>query len=190
MKKITIFLLLLFFVNINFSQTRQEKLSKAALMLTNDSVVYDPSYLPIDYPNGDVPKEIGVCTDVVIRTFRKIGIDLQKEVHEDMKQHFELYPKLWGLKRPDTNIDHRRVRNLMTFFSRKGIVKAITKNPKDYVPGEVICWSLGGGITHTGMVVNKKSKDGKRFLIVHNIGSGQIIQDCLFDYKIIGHYQF
>jgi uncharacterized protein YijF (DUF1287 family) len=190
MKKIATSLFLLFFVSIHFSQTRQEKLSNAALMLTNDSVVYDPSYISIDYPNGDVPKEIGVCTDVVIRTFRKIGVDLQKEVHEDMKKHFEIYPKLWGLKKPDTNIDHRRVPNLMTFFSRKGIVKAITKNPKDYVPGDVICWSLGASITHTGMVVNKKSKDGKRFLIVHNIGSGQIIQDCLFDYKIIGHYQF
>ena len=190
MKKIALLLLFLFFITIHFSQTRQERLSNAALMLTNDPVVYDPSYIVIDYPNGDVPKKIGVCTDVVIRTFRKIGIDLQKEVHEDMKQYFELYPKLWGLKKPDTNIDHRRVRNLMTFFSRKGTVKAITKNPKDYVPGDIICWSLGRGITHTGMVVNKKSKDGKRFLIVHNIGSGQIIQDCLFDYKIIGHYQF
>lgn len=190
MKKISHFLFIIFFVSVSFSQTRQEKLSTAALSLTNDKVVYDPSYVSIDYPNGDVPKEIGVCTDVVIRAFRKIGVDLQKEVHEDMKQHFEIYPKLWGLKKPDTNIDHRRVPNLMTFFSRKGTVKAITKNPKDYVPGDVICWSLGGGITHTGMVVNNKSKDGKRFLIVHNIGSGQIIQDCLFDYKIIGHYQF
>ena len=190
MKKILPFLLLLFFVNSNFSQTRQEKLSNAALMITNDLIVYDPSYIAIDYPNGDVPKEIGVCTDVVIRTFRKIGVDLQKEVHEDMKQHFEHYPKLWGLKKPDSNIDHRRVPNLMTFFSRKGTVKTISKNPKDYVPGDIICWSLGRGITHIGMVVNKKSKDGKRFLIIHNIGSGQIIEDCLFDYKIIGHYQF
>ena len=96
MKKILPFLLLLFFINSNFSQTRQEKLSNAALMLTNDLVVYDPSYFIIDYPNGDVPKGIGVCTDVVIRTFRKIGVDLQQEVHEDMKQHFERYPKLWG----------------------------------------------------------------------------------------------
>jgi uncharacterized protein YijF (DUF1287 family) len=190
MKKILPFLLLLFFINSNFSQTRQEKLSNAALMLTNDLVVYDPSYFIIDYPNGDVPKGIGVCTDVVIRTFRKIGVDLQQEVHEDMKQHFERYPKLWGLKKPDSNIDHRRVPNLMTFFSRKGTVKTISKNPKDYVPGDIICWSLGKGITHTGMVVNKKSEDGKRFLIVHNIGSGQIIEDCLFDYRIIGHYQF
>ena len=141
MKKISHFLFIIFFVSVSFSQTRQEKLSTAALSLTNDKVVYDPSYVSIDYPNGDVPKEIGVCTDVVIRAFRKIGVDLQKEVHEDMKQHFEIYPKLWGLKKPDTNIDHRRVPNLMTFFSRKGTVKAITKNPKDYVPGDVICWS-------------------------------------------------
>jgi uncharacterized protein YijF (DUF1287 family) len=188
-KKITL-LLLAFFINISFSQTKEDKLSSAAISLTKDNVIYDPSYFLIDYPNGDVPNGIGVCTDVVIRAYRKIGIDLQKEVHEDMKQHFKIYPKLWGLKKPDTNIDHRRVPNLMTFFSRKGTVKAITKKPKDYVPGDIICWSLGGGITHTGIVVNKKSKDNKRFMIVHNIGAGQILQDCLFDFKIIGHYQF
>tara|TARA_B110000046_G_C13026027_1_gene414146 strand:+ start:8340 stop:8939 length:600 start_codon:yes stop_codon:yes gene_type:complete len=184
----TIFIFL--FVNLGFSQIQEDNLSVAALELTLDKVVYDPSYFSIDYPNGDVPKGKGVCTDVIIRAYRKLKIDLQKEVHEDMKQNFGLYPTNWGLKKTDKNIDHRRVPNLMTFFSRKGTVKTITKNPLDYKPGDIICWNLRGSITHTGIVVNKKSKDHKRFLIVHNIGSGQVIEDCLFNFKIIGHYRY
>lgn len=172
------------------AQTFEEKLSNAALALTNDKVSYDPSYFSIDYPNGDVPATKGVCTDVVIRAYRKLGTDLQKEVHEDMKANFEVYPKIWGAKRTDTNIDHRRVPNLMTFFKRKGTEKPITQNASDYKPGDIVCWNLGGAITHIGIVVNKKSADGKRYLIVHNIGSGQVLEDCLFDFKIIGHYHY
>ena len=183
-------LLLTLFINLSFSQTKKDKLSTAAIEITKDNVIYDSSYFSIDYPNGDVPKRKGVCTDVIIRAYRKLGIDLQKEVHEDMKSNFNLYPEIWGLKRTDKNIDHRRVPNLMTFFSRKGIVKSITKNPEDYIPGDIICWNLGGAITHTGIVVNKKSSDNKRFLIVHNIGSGQVLEDCLFSFKIIGHYRY
>ena len=196
-----LFLSFFLFVNLACSQTKQDvkkvpqiqieyKLATAALELTKDKVVYDPNYFSIDYPNGDIPKGKGVCTDVIIRAYRKLNIDLQKEVHIDMKQNFNLYPKIWGLKRTDKNIDHRRVPNLMTFFSRKGTVKSITKNPKDYIPGDVVCWNLGGAITHTGIVVHKKSRDGKRFMIVHNIGSGQVLEDCLFDFKIIGHYRY
>ena len=188
MKKLYIILFL--FISVLSSYSQEDKLSTAAIELTKDKVVYDPSYFSIDYPNGDVPKGKGVCTDVVIRAYRKLGIDLQKEVHKDMKSNFSIYPKIWGLKNTDKNIDHRRVPNLMTFFSRKGTVKQITKNPKDYLPGDVICWNLSGAITHTGIVVNKKSRDGKRFLIVHNIGAGQVIEDCLFSYKIIGHYRY
>ncbi|SFU33460.1 hypothetical protein SAMN05216480_101815 [Pustulibacterium marinum] len=172
------------------AQTFEEKLSNAALALTNDKVTYDPSYFSIDYPNGDVPATKGVCTDVVIRAYRKLGIDLQKEVHEDMKANFGVYPKIWGAKRTDTNIDHRRVPNLMTFFKRKGTEKPITQNASDYHPGDIVCWNLGGAITHIGIVVNKKSVDGKRYLIVHNIGGGQVLEDCLFDFKIIGHYHY
>jgi uncharacterized protein len=168
----------------------QERLSNAALALTRQYVKYDPGYYRIDYPNGDVPKGKGVCTDVVIRVYRKLGIDLQKEVHEDMKANFRRYPNLWGRSKPDPNIDHRRVPNLMTFFSRFGEVKKISSNPKDYKPGEIVCWNLGAAITHIGLTVNRKSADGKRFLIVHNIGSGQILSDCLFSYKIIGHYSY
>lgn len=191
MKKLTL-ILIFFCFNICISQNevQQLTLSDAALQLTKQKVVYDPSYFSMDYPNGDVPKGKGVCTDVVIRAYRKMGIDLQKNVHEDMKAHFSLYPKIWGLKRTDKNIDHRRVPNLMTYFKRQGAEKPITKNAIDYVPGDVVCWNLGGAITHIGVVVNKKSSDGKRYLIVHNIGKGQVLEDCLFDFKIIGHYRF
>ncbi|MDJ0645713.1 MAG: DUF1287 domain-containing protein [Flavobacteriaceae bacterium] len=177
---------------LSFSQTTAEKLllSDAALMLTKDDVTYDPSYFSINYPNGDVPSDKGVCTDVVIRAYRKLGVDLQKEVHEDMKSNFSAYPKLWGLKNTDKNIDHRRVPNLMTYFKRKGASKPITKNPNNYLPGDVVAWRLNSGLTHIGIVVNKKSKDGKRHLVVHNIGAGQVLEDCLFDFKIIGHYRY
>jgi len=164
------------------------QLSDAAFSLTRDAVVYDPAYFTIPYPNGDVPEGKGVCTDVIIRTYRKLGIDLQKAVHEDMQQHFGLYPKKWGLKKTDTNIDHRRVPNLMTFFSRKGTVKSITKKGDDYVPGDIVAWRLEGGLTHIGVVVNQKSKDRNRYLVVHNIGNGQELSDCLFSYTVIGHY--
>jgi len=187
MKKYFLLFALLFF---QFSFSQENKLSLAALELTKEKVVYDPSYFSISYPNGEIPKGKGVCTDVIIRVYRKIGIDLQKEVHEDMKTNFSKYPKLWGLKSTDKNIDHRRVPNLMTYFKRKQAEKTISRNPKDYLPGDIVAWNLGDAITHIGIVVHKKSLDKKRNLIVHNIGSGQVLDDCLFSYKIIGHYRF
>lgn len=191
MKKILL-ALLVFTFNISFSQTDIDPiaLSDSALELTKQNITYDPSYFSIDYPNGDIPSGKGVCTDVVIRAYRKTGIDLQKEVHIDMKANFSNYPKIWGLRTTDKNIDHRRVPNLMVFFKRKGAEKLISDNPKDYLPGDIVCWNLGGAITHIGIVVDKKSKDGKRNLIVHNIGVGQVLEDCLFDFKIIGHYRY
>ena len=190
MKNILLIISFLIF-NGCFSQTetKQITLSESALELTKQQVTYDPSYYSIDYPNGDVPSGKGVCTDVVIRAYRKINIDLQKEVHEDMKANFSLYPKIWGLKSTDKNIDHRRVPNLMTYLKRQGSEKSISNNPSDYQPGDIVCWNLGGAITHIGIVVDRKSTDGKRNLIVHNIGSGQVLADCLFAYKIIGHYR-
>lgn len=166
------------------------KLSDAALLLINQKVEYDPQYFSIPYPNGDVPAGKGVCTDVVIRAYRKLGIDLQKEVHEDMKANFGLYSKNWGLKITDKNIDHRRVPNLLKFFSRFGTEKPITTNASDYAPGDIVAWNLTGAVTHIGIVVNKKSPDGKRYMIVHNIGFGQVMDDVLFEYKIIGHYRY
>lgn len=174
-----------------FAQTDFYKnLSNAGIDLTKQQVVYDPTYFTIPYPNGDVPANKGVCTDVIIRAYRKLGIDLQKEIHEDMKAHFTLYPKKWGLKNTDKNIDHRRVYNLMKFFSRKGEELSITQNAADYKAGDIVCWLLDGNLSHIGLVVDKKSSDGKRNLIVHNIGGGQVLADCLFSYKIIGHYRY
>jgi hypothetical protein len=192
MKKTTLIIVLLFVIissaycQISFF----EKLSDSALVLTKQLVDYDPSYFNIGYPNGDIPANKGVCTDVVIRAYRKLGIDLQKEVHEDMSANFNKYPKDWGLTGPDKNIDHRRVPNLMVFFAHHGITKPITNNASDYLPGDIVCWNLGGEVSHIGIVVNKKSSDGKRNLVVHNIGHGQVLEDCLFEFKIIGHYQY
>lgn len=166
------------------------QLADSAVTLTKENVIYDPSYFTIDYPNGDVPQTRGVCTDVVIRAYRKLGIDLQKEVHEDMRANFDEYPKHWRLSRPDRNIDHRRVPNLMKFFSRHGSVMGITQNPNDYLPGDVVCWNLGGGTTHIGIVSPQRASDNDRPLIIHNIGRGQVLEDCLFSYKIIGHYRY
>jgi len=166
------------------------KLSNAAIDLTRQQVTYDPKYYNIQYPNGDIPADKGVCTDVIIRAYRKLGIDLQKEVHEDMSSNFNMYPKNWGLISTDTNIDHRRVPNLMAFFSRHGQIKNISSDPDDYLPGDIVTWDLGRGIPHIGIVINQKSDDNKRYLVVHNIGNGQEISDCLFSFKITGHYTY
>ncbi|MBN2747372.1 MAG: DUF1287 domain-containing protein [Bacteroidales bacterium] len=189
-------LLLLFLLPLAFSQQRVSdavffaQLADSALTLTKDKVIYDPSYFHIKYPGGDVPADRGVCTDVIIRAYRKLDIDLQKEVHEDMKANFDLYPKNWGLKKPNASIDLRRVPNLMTFFKRKGIVLKGSTSIADYTPGDVVCWNLYGGVNHIGIVSKLKSTDGKRYLIIHNIGAGQVVEDCIFSFKIIGHYRY
>lgn len=167
-----------------------EELSDAALDLTNDDVAYDSKYYIIPYPNGDVPKGKGVCTDVIIRAYRTLHTDLQQQVHEDMKKNFSLYPKTWGLKSTDTNIDHRRVPNLQVFFTRHGEVKPVTRKHTDYKPGDIITWKLPSGVPHIGIVVNKKSLRSYGYQVVHNIGAGQVPEDCLFDYTITGHYRY
>src|SRR5580765_56299 len=150
---------------------------------------YDPSYQKLDYPNGDVPIETGVCSDVIIRAFRKGNIDLQKDVHEDMQSNFSAYPTRWGLKSPDANIDHRRVPNLMTYFSRHG--KSLSTTDIDtFLPGDVVTWDLGVGTDHVGMLVNVWYKPTQHYLIVHNIGSGTRLEDVLFSWKITGHYRY
>lgn len=180
----------LFFLALPTQNSFEQKLANAAITLTKDKVVYNGIYVSIPYPNGDVPKGQGVCTDVIIRAYRKLGIDLQKEVHEDMKANFSKYPKTWGLKKTDTNIDHRRVPNLETFFTRKGQKLVVTENPSDYKTGEMVTWMINDKMPHIGIVTHLKSRDGKRFLIVHNVGAGQVLEDCLFSYKIVGHYKF
>lgn len=165
-------------------------LADSALTLTQQDVVYDPSYFRIDYPGGDIPENKGVCTDVIIRAYRKMGIDLQKEVHEDMSAHFDQYPSKWGHSRPDRNIDHRRVPNLMVFFKRNGELIRVTSASSDYKPGDIVCWDLGGGIPHIGLVSRIRTEDGMRYLIIHNIGAGQVVEDVLFSYRITGHFRY
>jgi uncharacterized protein YijF (DUF1287 family) len=168
-----------------------DKLSDAAVERTGHEVRYDPTYFKIDYPGGDVPAEVGVCTDEVIRSYRAVGVDLQKLVHEDMADNFSLYPHTWGLKKPDTNIDHRRVPNLMVFFARQGAGLPLTQEARDYRPGDVVTWDLGGGLTHIGVVVGVPSAaDEGRLQIVHNIGAGPKMEDVLFAWKITGHYRY
>jgi len=164
----------------------------AAKERTKHDVRYDGSYISIPYPNGDVPSDIGVCTDVVIRSFRKVGVDLQKRVHEDMSSNFMLYPskRIWGLKKPDKNIDHRRVPNLRVFFTKYGESLKVTNNPEDYSPGDLVTWKLPGNLPHIGIVIDMKSKNGNIPLIAHNIGEGPKINDMLFEYPITGHYRY
>ncbi|NHN26035.1 DUF1287 domain-containing protein [Flavobacterium jejuense] len=172
------------------AKTFAEKLSNAAISIIDPEVIYTPTYVGIKYPNGDVPKKTGVCTDVVIRTYRKLNIDLQKEVHEDMKSNFSKYPKTWGLKSTDKNIDHRRVPNLEVFFERKGEKLIVSQNPNDYKTGHLVTWMIGNKLPHIGIITHLKSKDGKRPMIVHNVGGGQVLQDCLFNYSIVGHFRY
>ena len=168
------------------------RVSAAAIERTHHSVRYVSAYVRIPYPGGDVPADTGVCTDEVIRVYRTVGIDLQKEVHEDMLRNFTAYPnkRRWLLAGPDSNIDHRRVPNLMVFFARRGETLPITPHPGDYVPGELVTWDLGGGITHIGLVVDQRSPWSGRYLIVHNIGQGPKMEDVLFNWRITGHYRY
>lgn len=151
---------------------------------------YDPSYFSIPYPNGDVPNDRGVCTDVVIRAYRHLGIDLQVLVHEDMAANFSSYPQLWGLPSTDSNIDHRRVPNLRRFFERQHADVAITSNGRDYLPGDLVTWLLPGNLTHIGIVSDRRVAGSDRPLILHNIGAGTAEEDILFTYEITGHYRY
>jgi len=169
-----------------------EKLSSAAIERTHHQVRYDPAYVRIPYPAGDVPANTGVCTDEVIRAYRALDIDLQKEVHEDMVQNFSAYPRRWHwlLAKPDPNIDHRRVPNLMVFFSRKGESLPVTNRAADYSPGDLVTWDLGGGVPHIGIVVHRRSPQTGRYMVVHNIGAGPQMEDVLFNWKITGHFRY
>jgi len=169
-----------------------KKLVAAAKERAHVRVRYVADYVRIPYPGGDVPADTGTCTDEIIRIYRKVGIDLQKEVHEDMVQHFNEYPRQrrWSLDHPDPNIDHRRVPNLMVFFRRYGESLSITKDARDYLPGDLVAWNLGFGSTHIGMVVDQKGLLSGRYMILHNIGRGPQIEDVLFDWQIIGHYRY
>lgn len=174
------------------SATFEEDFVKAALERTRHDVRYDGSYFSIDYPNGDVPANIGVCTDVIIRTYRALNIDLQKLVHEDMLANFVKYPskRIWGLNKTDKNIDHRRVPNLQVFFTRSGKKLAISDKAADYIAGDLVTWILPGNLPHIGIVSDQLAPIGKIPMIVHNIGAGPKLEDMLFDYEITGHYRY
>ncbi len=170
--------------------TRQNKLVAAALRRTEHSITYDPAYYSIGYPMGDIPEGRGVCTDVVIRAYRTMGIDLQELVHLDMGQSFASYPKTWGLKKRDTNIDHRRVPNLQNFFTRNGKSLTISNDVTDYQAGDLVTWKLSHGAPHIGILVPSPYADDDSLWVVHNIGSGPQWDNCLFNYKITGHYRY
>ncbi|HKQ91138.1 MAG TPA: DUF1287 domain-containing protein [Blastocatellia bacterium] len=177
-------------MQVKTDATPLEKVNAGAIEQTTQTTSYDASYVKLDYPNGDVPLDTGVCADVVVRAFRKAGIDLQKELHQDMKKNFAKYPQKWGARRPDTNIDHRRVPNLMTWFDRQGKARPVTKDAKDYLPGDVVAWQLDNGLPHIGMVSKIKVGETERYAVVHNIGLGARIEDALFVWKITGHYRY
>jgi uncharacterized protein YijF (DUF1287 family) len=153
------------------------------------TLIYDPSYRQIAYPMGDVAPERGVCTDVVIRAFRAVGIDLQQELHRDMKRHFAAYPRTWGLLMPDSNIDHRRVPNLATWFERHGYALKVSQDSAEYQPGDIVAWVLDSGRPHIGIVSDRRSEDGSLPLVIHNIGWGAQEEDVLFEYRITGHFR-
>lgn len=165
-------------------------LAQAALSEVGVTTIYDPSYVKLDYPGGDVPLDRGVCTDVVIRALRKTGVDLQMLVHEDKKKSPGAYPHDWGAGSPDANIDHRRVPNLMTFFKRQGKEIPVSPSAADYLPGDIVIWRLPSGLLHVGLVTDRLEPGTDRPLLVHNIGDGAQCEDVLFAYAVIGHYRW
>ena len=171
------------------SALQPEALVTAAREQVGVTLSYDPAYRRLSYPGGDVPLSTGVCTDVLIRALRQQGLDLQEAVHRDMRAHFNLYPGHWGLSRPDSNIDHRRVPNLMTWFKRQGWALPLSQDAGAYRPGDIVTWDLGRGLTHIGIVSDRRAGNGVP-LVLHNIGRGTREEDILFGFKITGHYRF
>nr|WP_298137751.1 DUF1287 domain-containing protein [uncultured Pseudomonas sp.] len=170
------------------SALQPEALVLAAREQVGVTLSYDPAYRRLSYPGGDVPLSGGVCTDVLIRALRQQGLDLQEAVHRDMRAHFDLYPKHWGLSRPDSNIDHRRVPNLMTWFKRQGWALPLSQDAGAYRPGDIVTWDLGRGLTHIGIVSDRRADSGVP-LVLHNIGRGTREEDILFGFSITGHYR-
>ena len=172
------------------AEARAVRLVASAIEQTSGNVVYDGAYRRIPYPGGDVPPGVGVCTDVVIRAYRSIGIDLQVKVHEDMARAFHSYPQLWGLARPDPNIDHRRVPNLQTYLRRAGAQLVASRRADDYRAADLVTWMLPGNLPHIGLVTDQRSSASGHRLVVHNIGRGPQLEDVLFAYPITGHFRY
>lgn len=176
--------------SLNESGNSNAMLAAAALDHSNDSITFDPAYYKIPYPNGDIAAAKGAAADVIIRCYRKLGIDLQKEVHEDMTANFRLYPQLWGALAPDTNIDHRRVANLQRFLERKGRTLTPSREASEYRPGDIVIWSLANAESHIGIVVPGPGNRANEAWVVHNQGSGVKWENVLFDYQIDAHYRY
>jgi len=190
---VAMLLLLLLIARVGMADPADDfpsRLTAAAMERLSHEVTYDGSYRRIDYPGGDVPAGVGVCTDLVVRAYRGVGIDLQRRVHEDMFVAFDAYPANWGHRRPDANIDHRRVPNLRVFLTRKGAELPASESAADYRPGDLVTWMLPGNRPHIGIVSDRFSRDGHRPLIVHNIGAGPALDDMLFRFTITGHYRY
>jgi uncharacterized protein len=184
----SLFLIIAFTLLFGYqSEDIHSKIAQAAVDQVGVTTVYAPGYIRLTYPGGDIPREQGVCADVIIRALRKIGIDLQKEVHEDMTRYFTEYPKYWKMKAPDPNIDHRRVPNLMKFLQRRG--KALQLD-SEYKPGDIVAWQLEHGLFHIGIVSAENLPGDKRYYMIHNIGAGAQKEDVLHEFKIIGHYRW
>jgi len=166
-----------------------QSLVTAARKQIGVTVTYDGSYRTLRYPGGDVPLDRGVCTDVVIRAYRELGIDLQRSVHEDMRANWAAYPTRWGLKKTDTNIDHRRVPNLAVFFQRHGTSLPVSTRADAFKPGDIVTWNLPGNLPHIGIITDATSSDGTP-LVIHNIGAGTQMDDILFAYEMVGHYRY
>lgn len=182
----TFFILIMSLViNMQAFAIKSQQIVLDARQQIGQTLYYDPAYTTLKYPMGDVPMIKGVCTDVIIRALRLQGVDLQKLIHEDMKKNFHVYPKKWGLKSTDRNIDHRRVPNIMTYFNRQGY----EIKDKNYQAGDIVTWDLGKGLVHIGIISNQKSLVNSTPLVIHNIGSGTQENNILFDYKITGHYR-
>jgi len=175
---------------LNHTHTPGSRLAAAALAHSKESVSYDSGYYEISYPNGDIPASKGVAADVIVRCYRQLGIDLQKEVHEDMASDFRVYPQLWNALEPDANIDHRRVQNLQRFFTRHGEDIKVTRDAADYKPGDLVVWGLGNAETHIGIVVPGPGEFSNEPWVVHNNGSGVKWEKSLFEYQILGHYRY
>lgn len=188
--RLAVIIAFLFFPVAAFADSGPEAIVNSARERTLAEVRYDPKYVKLTYPGGDVPADTGVCTDVIIRTFRDaFGFDFQKAVHEDMRANFSAYPNHWGLSRTDKNIDHRRVPNLETYLARQGAAVPMTKDPYDYQPGDIVSWKLGGRISHIGIVSDKRLEDGTP-LIIHNIGQGPVEDNILWIPNMTGHFRF
>ena len=189
--RMLLFALLCLCATLSSAQTNDGlKASSAARSQIGVTTTYDPAYSRMAYPMGDVPLERGVCSDVVIRAYRKAGVDFQMLLHRDMRTHFHLYPKIWGLKKPDSNIDHRRVPNLDVFFRRQGKALNVPQVSNSYKPGDIVSWRLDNGLAHIGIISDKKSLFDSRPLVIHNIGQGTQEEDVLFSWRIVGHYRW